>query len=846
MLQSRVRPSAPATQRRGLAVLASVILLAATLPRAFGAPDAGAVEAGPGFAEGDGLPDHLVISELSTGGGSASDEFVEIYNPAATPLPLEGLELVYVTASGATVTRKAAWDVDAAEVAPGAHVLIANEAGIYAAIADATYANGLAATGGSLALRIVGASAAVDSVGWGTATNTSVEGSPAVAAAAGASLERLPGGELGSGQDTDDNASDFVERNVPDPQNSASPPIVVGGPPVTPTPIPTTSGTPGPISASPSPTLSHSATPSLSPAPTATPPEPVLTIAAARALADGAPVTVEASALTGHDFADGGGFVADATGGIAVLVTGGTYARGDRLRVSGTVDDRFAQRTIRADGAGVVRIGAGTLPQPANVSTAAVGEAVEGRLVQLSARLLGSPTSLTAGLAFDVDDGTGPTRVLVGTTTGIETAGWVADAVVKLVGVVGQRDSTGTATAGYRVMPRDAGDVLSVTGPGEPSQSPGASQPASATPLPPSGSVVAIAQARTVATNATVRIRGIVTMPSDLVEPGSAALQDESGAIALRLGDEAGSLAQGELVEVEGKRSTFAGMLTVRVTTPPLRVGTSGAPAPAQRTTGRIGEAEEAHLLVVRGGVGSSINRSSAGNTYFDLDDGSGPLRVYLSPRSGIAPSTLTAGTWVEIQGVLFQETSGQQPERGYRLWPRSAADIRLMAAPVAAGSNGAAGAGPATGVGPGRSQAVVARPNPPAGGRHPRLAVARPTASPPVALVQPVADVTATADRRPLLAAGLLLAAALAFAGGGGLLLGRAGLARLRDAAMGQLRRAEPNTPAEEDAAVGPAAPPAMVPLVVESAPAARPPQLSVVDGGARTREHGRILPPT
>jgi hypothetical protein len=164
----------------------------------------------------------------------------------------------------------------------------------------------------------------------------------------------------------------------------------------------------------------------------------------------------------------------------------------------------------------------------------------------------------------------------------------------------------------------------------------------------------------------------------------------------------------------------------------------------------------------------------------------------------------------------------------------------------VAAGSNGAAGEGPAAAGGPGGPQAAVARPNPPAGGRHPRLAVARATALPPVALVQPVADATVTADRRPLLAVGLLLAAALAFAGGGGILLGRAGLARLRDAAMVQLRGAVPSQPAGEETAGGPPVPPAMVPLVVESAPAARPPQLSVVDGGARTREHGRILPPT
>ena len=100
---------------------------------------------------------HLVVSELVTGATSASDEFIEIYNPSPDALPLEGLELIYVSASGATVTRKAAWAAGAPFIAPGAHSLVANAAGAYAPLADATYANGLAATGGSVALRIQGA-----------------------------------------------------------------------------------------------------------------------------------------------------------------------------------------------------------------------------------------------------------------------------------------------------------------------------------------------------------------------------------------------------------------------------------------------------------------------------------------------------------------------------------------------------------------------------------------------------------------------------------------------------------------------------------------------------------------
>src|SRR5688500_13714116 len=47
----------------------------------------------------------LLVSEVVTGGASASDEFVEIYNASLDSLDLGGLELVYVTSSGSTVTR---------------------------------------------------------------------------------------------------------------------------------------------------------------------------------------------------------------------------------------------------------------------------------------------------------------------------------------------------------------------------------------------------------------------------------------------------------------------------------------------------------------------------------------------------------------------------------------------------------------------------------------------------------------------------------------------------------------------------------------------------------------------
>ena len=41
----------------------------------------------------------LVISEIQTGGASASDEFAEIHNAGSAAVDLAGLELVYVTST---------------------------------------------------------------------------------------------------------------------------------------------------------------------------------------------------------------------------------------------------------------------------------------------------------------------------------------------------------------------------------------------------------------------------------------------------------------------------------------------------------------------------------------------------------------------------------------------------------------------------------------------------------------------------------------------------------------------------------------------------------------------------
>ena len=231
----------------------------------------------------------LLIAEVVTGGASASDEYIELTNASSAPIDLDGLELAYASSAGTSATKRVGWTAPLL-VGPGRHVLIANSAGIFAAGADATYTAGIAATGGAVVVRPSGGPP-IDAVAWGDATNAFVEGSPAAAPDAGASIERRPGGAAGNVTDSNNNASDFALNAAPVPENQAAPARPAPGASPAPTPTPTRTPTPTPVptpvptptvtphpSATPTPVPTPSSTPT--PAPTATPtpvPTPVPT-----------------------------------------------------------------------------------------------------------------------------------------------------------------------------------------------------------------------------------------------------------------------------------------------------------------------------------------------------------------------------------------------------------------------------------------------------------------------------------------------------------------------------------------------------------------------------------------
>lgn len=161
--------------------------------------------------------DHIVISEVQTGSSTdASQEFVELYNPTNTSIVVDGWTLEYSSSAGTTWTKKATFT---GSISAYGFYLIATANYL---TSDALMTSGLAGGGGHIRIKN-NSGAVIDLVGWGSAAHA--EGTAITAPTAGGSIERTPGrlSEVaGNGQDSDNNAIDFVLRETSQPQGLMS------------------------------------------------------------------------------------------------------------------------------------------------------------------------------------------------------------------------------------------------------------------------------------------------------------------------------------------------------------------------------------------------------------------------------------------------------------------------------------------------------------------------------------------------------------------------------------------------------------------------------------------------
>jgi uncharacterized protein YdeI (BOF family) len=728
------------------ALVIALVLISAGLP------------AGPqqAFAAPVGWPvSTLVVSEVQTGGASASDEFVEVANQGTGPVDLIGLEVVYATSSGSTVTRKASWGASFV-VEPGRRVLIVNAAGAYAAIGDLTYSGGFAATGGAVALRVIGGSV-VDSVGWGDATNAFVEGGAAAAPSAGSSLERSPGGALGNGVDTNDNALDFFVNATPNPQGSAAGPVPAPGPtqspspspsasptasptpvatptptPVasptpaptavptstptpTPTPAPTPTATPVPTSSpTPAPTPPPTPVPTPTPAPTPTPPPAPITVAAARALPDDTMVTISGTLTTALGVLEGGrtAYLQDSTAGIALYLdaaVAATIPAGTTVVAAGTLDSRYAQRTLRVAESDITIVEEPGVPAAVVIATGDATELFEGERVSVSGAVVGGSDTLADGLAVSVDDGSGPVRIVV-TPDALGDRTLPNGTLVIAAGSLGQRDSTGTGATGYRLYVTDAADLELLAPPPTPTPDPSPTptpdptsspQPtpspspaptptpgptASPSPSPTLGTFVSIASARTSSIGSSVTVRGVVTAEQGrLGTPSLFAIADETGGIVVKLPEGASSPGRGTILEVRGKLADPYGQLELRPALDGLSAapGAGALPTPIDLAAAGLGEATEARLVRLTGTVVEKPTKSTSGDIGFQVEKADGArVRIMADASSGIATTAVSKGATYRSTGIAGQRASHKGALDGYRVWLRDPADLQLIAAP--------------------------------------------------------------------------------------------------------------------------------------------------------------------
>jgi cytosine/adenosine deaminase-related metal-dependent hydrolase len=160
----------------------------------------------------------LVLNEIDYDqAGSDTAEFLEIYNPTALAVPLQGLSLQTVNGNGGAVYGEYDLTDAGAELAPGGFLVVGNAA-MLANVPDGVLtmvlpANGLQNGAPDGVLLVDADGEVVDSVAYEGNMDGVTEGMPPVATDTGAgALVRCP-----DGADSDDNAADFTLANVSTP-----------------------------------------------------------------------------------------------------------------------------------------------------------------------------------------------------------------------------------------------------------------------------------------------------------------------------------------------------------------------------------------------------------------------------------------------------------------------------------------------------------------------------------------------------------------------------------------------------------------------------------------------------
>ena len=169
---------------------------------------------------------------------------------------------------------------------------------------------------------------------------------------------------------------------------------------------------------------------------------------------------------------------------------------------------------------------------------------------------------------------------------------------------------------------------------------------------------LAIGAARALPLGTVVTVEGSVTVPSGLFASGGTldqgfAIQDRTGGIYVSVATDLG-LTLRQRVEVTGQLASSNGLLIlVPATTGDVvvRHGHTGRVRPLWLHTGSVGPANQGLLVRVVGTITQPLAPDPPFGTQVIVDDGSGPIRIFVNTSTGIDLTGLAPGQLLSVTG---------------------------------------------------------------------------------------------------------------------------------------------------------------------------------------------------
>ena len=198
-------------------------------------------------------------------------------------------------------------------------------------------------------------------------------------------------------------------------------------------------------------------------------------------------------------------------------------------------------------------------------------------------------------------------------------------------------------------------------------------------PIAAASPAESIALARHRALGSTVTVRGTVTVASATFDAGFAVQQGLAGIYVVGSGDAPRAL--GDELEITGALVDNSGLLaidpsTITVITLTRPVVRGAGVVPLRLPTGVVGEITEGLLLRLEGTMVGDVFDDGAFGKKIWIDDGTGPIQIFLFPAAAISTTALAAGTAIQV--TCFSS----QFETTYECDPRIASDLGVKNRP--------------------------------------------------------------------------------------------------------------------------------------------------------------------